>query len=76
MCFVAWPLNENEAGDDLVMIETSLLFLCEFLLINLTFVLSNLQNHQVLFERGVSSEELEICGRVLYQRQSRLTLKT
>ena len=25
-CLVAWPMNENEAGDDLVLIETSLLF--------------------------------------------------
>ena len=25
---VAWPLSESEAGDDLVLIETSLLFLC------------------------------------------------
>ena len=24
--FVTWPLNENEAGGDLVLIETSLLF--------------------------------------------------
>ena len=23
MCLVAWPLNENEAGGDLVLIETS-----------------------------------------------------
>ena len=28
VCLVAWPLNENEAGVDLVLIETSLLFLC------------------------------------------------
>ena len=28
VCFVAWPLNESEAGDDLVSMETSLLFLC------------------------------------------------
>ena len=35
VCLVAWPLNENEAGDDLVLIETSLLFLCKFLLINM-----------------------------------------
>ena len=27
-CLVAWPLNENEAEVDLVLIETSLLFLC------------------------------------------------
>jgi len=25
---VAWPLNESEAAVDLVLIETSLLFLC------------------------------------------------
>ena len=24
---VCWPLNENEAGSDIVLIETSLLFL-------------------------------------------------
>ena len=27
-CLVAWPLNESEAGVDLVLIETSLLFSC------------------------------------------------
>ena len=25
---VAWPLNESEAGGELALIETSLLFLC------------------------------------------------
>ena len=25
-CLVAWPLNNSEAGGDLVLIETSLLF--------------------------------------------------
>ena len=34
-CLVAWPLNESEAGVDLVMIETSLIFLCKFLLISM-----------------------------------------
>ena len=28
VCLVAWPLNESRAGVDLVMIQTSLLFLC------------------------------------------------
>ena len=32
---VARPLNENEAGSDLVLIETSLLFLCKFVLISM-----------------------------------------
>ena len=27
-CLVAWPLNESEAGGELVLIETSLLFSC------------------------------------------------
>ena len=28
-CLVAWPLNESEAGGELVLIETSLLFSCK-----------------------------------------------
>ena len=28
MCLVTWPLNKSEVGVDLVMIQTSLLFLC------------------------------------------------
>ena len=30
VCLITWPLNESEAGVDLVLIETSLLFLCKF----------------------------------------------
>ena len=32
---VAWPLNESEAGVDLVLTETSLLFFCKLLLISM-----------------------------------------
>ena len=35
VCLVTWPLNESEAVGDLVMIETSLLLLCKFLLISM-----------------------------------------
>ena len=35
VCLVAWPLNESEAGGDLVLIATSLLFLCKFLVISI-----------------------------------------
>ena len=35
VCLVALPLNESEAGVDLVLIETSLLLLCKFLLISM-----------------------------------------
>ena len=36
VCLVTWPLNESEVGGDLIMIETSLLLLCKFLLISMT----------------------------------------
>ena len=36
VCLVTWPLNEKEAVGDLVMIETSLLLLCKFLLISIS----------------------------------------
>ena len=32
---IAWPLTESETGVDLVFIETSLLFLCNFILISM-----------------------------------------
>ena len=35
VCLVAWPLNESEAGVDLVLIEPSLLFICKLLLISM-----------------------------------------
>ena len=35
VCLVAWPLNESEAGVDLVLIETLLLFICKFLLVSM-----------------------------------------
>ena len=34
-CIVAWPLNESEAGVDLVLMDNFLLFLCKFPLISL-----------------------------------------
>ena len=34
VCLVIWPLNESEAGVDLVLIGTSLLFLRKFQLIS------------------------------------------
>ena len=32
---VTWHLNESEGGGDLIIIETSLLLLCKFLLISM-----------------------------------------
>ena len=33
---VTWPMTESEAGVGLVVVETSMLFLCKFLLISMT----------------------------------------
>ena len=38
LCLFAWPLNESEAGVELVLIETSSLSLCKFLLIRMRTV--------------------------------------
>ena len=38
VCLVARPLNEYEAEGDLVLIETSLLFSCKFVLISMRIV--------------------------------------
>ena len=48
VCLVAWPLNESEAGGDLVLIEFSLLFSCKFLLISMrtaSLTLGHLWSH-------------------------------
>lgn len=35
MCLVAWPMNESEAGCNLILIETLLVFLSKLLLISM-----------------------------------------
>ena len=35
MCFVTWPWIESEAGGDLVLIQTSLFFICKYKLVNM-----------------------------------------
>ena len=36
VCLVTWPMNESEAGVDLVLIESALLLLCKLSLISTT----------------------------------------
>ena len=36
---VSWPWSESDAGVDFALIETSLLFLCKFLLIDMRTML-------------------------------------
>ena len=43
VCLVAWPVNESEAGGDLVWIETLLPVLCKLLLISMKTALISLR---------------------------------
>ena len=43
VCLVAWPVNESEAGGDLVWIEALLPFLCKLLLITMRTALISLR---------------------------------
>jgi len=36
VCLAAWPLNENKAGGDPDLTETSMLFLCKLVLISMS----------------------------------------
>ena len=44
---VTWRMHESEAGVDLALIETSLLFLCKYLLISLTTTLLTQEKGEV-----------------------------
>ena len=55
VCLVAWPLNESEAGVDLVFIETLLLFICKFLLINMRKASLTWENQGGFYENKVNS---------------------
>ena len=55
LCLVAWPLNESEAGVDLVLIETSLLFICKFLLISTRTASLTLEKEGGFYQNKVTS---------------------
>ena len=55
VCLVAWPLNESEAGVDLVLIETSQLFLCKFLLISMRTVSLTKEKWEGFYQNEVNS---------------------
>ena len=60
-CFMNRPfyscvlMNESEAGVDLVLIETSLLFLCKFLLISMTTTSLTLEKEGSLYHNKVNT---------------------
>ena len=55
VCLVAWPLNESEAGVDLVLIETLLLFICKFLLISMRTAILTWEKQGGFYQNKVSS---------------------
>ena len=55
VCLVAWLLNENEAGSDLILTETYLLFLCKFLLISMRTASVTLEKQGVFHQNKVTS---------------------
>ena len=52
VCLVTWPLNESEAGGDLVMIETSLLSLCKYLLRHEYSIINIRKEGRFLWKQG------------------------
>ena len=55
VCLVAWPLNESEAGGDLVLIETSLLFLYEVLLISMRTASLTKEKQEGFYQNKINS---------------------
>ena len=55
VCLVAWPLNESEAGVDLVLIETLLLFICKFLLISMRTASLTWEKEEGFYQNKVTS---------------------
>ena len=62
---VAWPLNESEAGVDLVLIETSLPFLCKFLLVSMRTASSTRKAGRILSKHGQLQPHFHLRARQL-----------
>jgi len=62
VCLVAWPSNGDEAGGDLALIETSLLFLCKLALISMRTTSLTQEKRKHLHQRNVISSLTFIRG--------------
>ena len=54
LSFIAWPLIENEAGVDLVLFKTSLLFSYKFPLISTRTALLTLEKQGGFYQHNIS----------------------
>ena len=54
MCLVAWSSNESEAGVDIVLVETSQLFLSKFLLISIRTASLTQEKQEGFYQKKVN----------------------
>ena len=54
MCLAAWSSNESEAGVDMVLVETSQLFLSKFLLISIRTTSLTYEKQEAFYQKKVN----------------------
>ena len=64
VCLVTWPWIGSEAGVDLVLIQTSLLFICKCQLVSIRTAWSTCEKQWVLYQNKVTPASLPIQRQV------------
>ena len=75
MCLVTWPLNESEAGVDLVMIQTSLLFYVNDDVVMLISKNLHYKSSEVSIKTRSTPASLSFKGHKMDHLQDRQSLK-
>ena len=55
VCLVTWPLTGSEAGGDLVLIQTLLLFICKCKLVSMRTTWLTCEKQESLYQNKVTS---------------------
>ena len=64
MCFVTWPLSGSEAGGDLVLIQTLLLFKCRSCCSDANLFALTYEKHEVCIKTRSLPASLPLKGQV------------
>ena len=64
MCLVTWPWIVSETGGDLVLIQTSPLFIVDHAVLVLTSLHLHMKSSEVLYQNKVTPASLPIQGQV------------
>ena len=75
VCLVPWPLNESEAGVDLVLIETSLLFICKFPLISMRTASLTWESREVSIKTRSPPASLSFKGQATKQETVKCSIR-